>query len=152
VRFVVFDTESDGFAYEATKLHVLGFTYDGVNFETTNDYRVMRDFFNQEGVKYIGHNSVRHDLPLINRILGLNLQYLDFVDTLPLSWTINYQRDKHGLESYGETFGVPKPKVEDWNNLSYEEYAHRVSEDVKINWLLWKDLERKLGVLYGWDE
>lgn len=151
MRYLVFDTESDGLAYEATKLHVLSWTEDGSSFNTTGDYSKMREFFSQKGVKYIAHNCIRHDLPLLNRILGLDLTYLDFVDTLPLSWTINYDRDKHGLESYGETFGVPKPKIDDWEGLTYEQYAHRVTEDVKINWLLWKDLEKKLGVLYGWE-
>jgi hypothetical protein len=152
MRYVVFDTESDGFSDVATKLHVLGYTYDGVDYQTTDNYEKMREFFQQKGVKYIAHNGIRHDLPLLNRILGLDLGYLDFVDTLPLSWTINYGRDKHGLESYGETFGVQKPKITDWSGLTYEEYAHRVTEDVKINWLLWKDLQRKLNVLYDKDE
>lgn len=152
MRYVVFDTESDGFSDVATKLHVLGYTYDGIDYQTTDDYEKMREFFQQKGVKYIAHNGIRHDLPLINRLLGMGLRYVDFVDTLPLSWAINYQRDKHGLESYGDTFGVQKPKITDWSGLTYEEYAHRVTEDVKINWLLWKDLERKLGVLYGWED
>lgn len=33
----------------------------------------------------------------------------------------------------------------------YELMAHRCVEDVKINWLLWKELEEKLGKLYGWE-
>jgi hypothetical protein len=153
MRFIVVDSETDNLQDVATKVWVLGWSDDGVNFHTTNNYDEMRKVlsgdFNER--RLVCHNAVRFDLVVFNRLLGMDLSYLDFVDTLPLSWTINYQRDKHGLESYGETFGVPKPKITDWEGLTYEEYAHRVTEDVKINWLLWQDLQRKLNVLYDKD-
>jgi len=150
MRFIVVDSETDGFQDVCTKIHVLGWTEDGVNFNATSDYFEMRQVLSgsPKERRLVCHNAIRFDLPVFNRLLGRDLTYRDFVDTLPLSWTINYQRDKHGLESYGEAFGVPKPKIEDWSNASYEEYAHRVKEDVKINWFLWKDLERKLNILY----
>lgn len=153
MRFIVVDSETDNLQDVATKIHVLGWSEDGVSFSHTDNYDEMRKVLSgsHKDRKLVCHNAIRFDLVVFNRLLGMDLGYLDFVDTLPLSWTINYQRDKHGLESYGETFGVPKPKITDWEGLTYEEYAHRVTEDVKINWLLWKDLERKLGVLYGWD-
>jgi hypothetical protein len=44
--------------------------------------------------------------------------------------------------------GVAKPKVDDWQNLSFEEYAHRCEEDTKINWMLWKKMERRLKEIY----
>jgi hypothetical protein len=154
--YIVIDSETDGWAYSCSKIHVLGWTNDGINFHHTSDYFEMRQILSGSHKKrrLVCHNAIRYDLVVFNRLLGLDLTYLDFVDTLPLSWTINYQRSqlglKHGLESYGETFGVEKPKIDDWENLTYEDYAHRVTEDVKINWLLWKDLEKKLGVLYGY--
>lgn len=154
MKYIVVDSEGDGLAYDCTKLHVLGWTTDGISYNHTHDYKEMITVLSGSHTerKLVCHNAIRHDLVVFNRILGLNLTYLDFVDTLPLSWTINYQRDKHGLESYGEDAGVAKPKIDDWHNLSPEEYAHRVVEDVKINWWLWKDLEKKLGVLYGWED
>lgn len=152
MKYIVFDTESDGFAYEATKLHVFSWTEDGVNIFVTHDYDEMRQVLSQQDCMFVAHNAIRHDLPLINRILGLNLSHTKFVDTLALSWYINFSRDRHGLEQYGVEYGVPKPKVTDWNNLTPEDYAHRVREDVKINWKLWKELERKLKSLYGTDE
>lgn len=153
MNYIVIDTESDGFAYECSKIWVLGWTEDGINYNHTGSYDEMRSVLSGDHKerRLVCHNAIRHDLVAINRILGLNLTYLDFVDTLPLSWTINYDRNKHGLESYGEDYGVPKPEVEDWVGLSYEEYAHRVTEDCKIGWKLWKDLERKLDILYSND-
>ena len=150
MRYIVFDTESDGLAYGATKLHVFAWSEDGKTVEVTHDYQVMRDVMSQQDCMFVAHNAIRHDLPLINRILGLELDYTRFVDTLFLSWYLNFDRDRHGLEQYGIQYGVPKPKITDWNNLTPEQYAHRVTEDVKINYRLWKELERKLGALYGW--
>jgi hypothetical protein len=148
MRFVVFDTESDGLVHEATKIHVLGYTEDGKDVTTTHSYEDMRNFFTQPDVMFVCHNSVRFDMPLVNKILGLDLNYTQFVDTLALSWYLEHQEQQHNLAHWGEKLGVAKPEIEDWQNLTPEEYAHRVSEDVKINHLLWKRLERKLGVLY----
>jgi len=58
-------------------------------------------------------------------------------------------RSSYGLDSFGKDYGIPKPKVDDWENLTIEEYVFRCEEDVKINWRLWEDLRRKLMELYG---
>jgi DNA polymerase I-like protein with 3'-5' exonuclease and polymerase domains len=153
MKIIVLDSESDGLWKEATKLHVVAWTDDGETYHHTNDYEVMKSLLLEEDTRIVAHNSIRHDLPTFNKILGLNLNHTKFIDSLALSWYVNFERDKHGLEGYGIEYGVPKPKVEDWSSLSYEEYTHRCVEDVKINWRLWKDLERKLLKLYGnWDE
>ena len=145
----VIDCESDGLLDEATKIHVLSWTDDGLTINHTHDSDKMKGVLTEAGVRLIGHNVIRYDMPLFNKILGLSLDYRRFIDTLGLSWYIHFDRQKHGLEGYGEDYGVPKPKVDDWKNLTPEQYAHRCNEDVKINWYLWKDLERKLGMLYG---
>ena len=151
MKYIIVDSEGDGLAYDCTKLHVLGYSYDGIDYHHTGDYDAMRFILSgsHEDRRLVCHNAIRHDLVVFNRILGIDLTYRDFVDTLPLSWTINYTRQKHGLGSYGDDYGVPKPLVDDWAGLTYEEYAHRVVEDCKIQWRLWTDLEHKLGVLYG---
>lgn len=149
MKIIVLDSESDGLWKEATKLHVVAWTEDGETYNNTNDYEAMKSLLLEEGTRIVAHNAIRHDLPTFNKILGLNLDHTKFIDTLALSWYVNFDRDSHGLGKYGEEYGVPKPAVEDWSNLSYEEYAHRCVEDVKINWRLWKELEQKLVKLYG---
>lgn len=149
MKFIVLDSESDGLWKEATKIHVLSWTEDGENIKSTNDYEVMSKVLSEDNVFFVAHNSIRHDMPLMNKILNCNLNYKKFVDTLALSWYLHEDRGgRHGLESYGVDYGVPKPVVEDWENLTYEDYKHRCQEDVKINWLLWKDLWSKLLSLY----
>ena len=143
---IVFDVEADNLLDDATKIHCLSYTSDGKNYNTLFDYQDMRDLIlAQNGL--IGHNIVRYDAPLLEKILGIKIQARLF-DTLPMSWVLNYNRPKHGLESFGEDFGVPKPVIDDWQNLTPEEYAHRCTEDVKINWLLWQDLLKRFMFIY----
>lgn len=148
MNIIVIDSETDGWAYDCTKIWVLGWTQDGINYETTNDYDVMRGILSDPDAMFACHNAIRFDLVVFNRILGTSLLASQFIDTLALSWYLHYSRQKHGLESYGIDYGVPKPNIDDWQGLSYEQYQHRVIEDVKINWKLWKDLENKLNILY----
>ena len=143
---IVFDVEADNLLDDATKIHCLSYTYDGNKYDTLYDYNDMRDLvMSQRGL--IGHNIVRYDAPLLEKILGIKIKARLF-DTLPMSWVLNYDRPKHGLESFGEDYGVPKPQIDDWENLTREEYAHRCTEDVKINWLLWQDLLKRFMFIY----
>lgn len=144
---IVFDCETDGFLEEATKIHVLSFTRDGKTYHSLSDYQDMKKLLAEEKI-LVGHNIVRFDVPVLEKILGIKIKS-KLYDTLPMSWVINTDRPKHGLESFGEDFSVPKPVVEDWNNLSYEEYKYRCEEDVKINWLLWQNLIKRFKLVYG---
>ena len=143
---IVFDVEADGLLDQATKIHCLSYTSDGKDYKTIFDYSDMRDLIlSQHGL--VGHNIIRYDVPLIEKILGIEIKARLF-DTLPMSWVLNLTRSKHGLESFGEDFGIPKPHINDWHNLTNEEYAHRCTEDVKINWCLWQDLLKRFMFLY----
>lgn len=95
----------------------------------------------------IGHNIQRYDIPNLERLLNIKIK-ARLIDTLALSWYLYPQRSLHGLESWGEDFNVKKPEVEDWDNLSYEEYAHRCEQDVEINTLLWNKIKKHLSALY----
>lgn len=148
-KFRVIDSESDGLAYEATKLYILGWTDDGVSYHHTTNYSEMVNILSEPDTLFVAHNAIMHDMPLFNRLLGTNLTYKKFVDTLAISRYIHFNRQSHGLESYGEDYGVAKPEVNDWQNITPELAIHRVTEDVKINWLLWCDLKKKLETLYA---
>lgn len=140
----VFDIETDGF--NATKIHVLSWMGDDGNVHHTHDYVAMRIFFEEADI-LIGHNIIRFDIPQVEKVLGVQIK-AKLVDTLGLSWYLNFNRDRHGLEGYGVDYGVPKPVIKDWDSLTPEEYAHRCNEDVKINTRLWRDLDIKLNKLY----
>ena len=143
----LFDIETDGLYDEVTKIHVLSYTNDGVTFHSLFDYDDIRDFFFNNKV-LIGHNIVRFDLRVVEKILGIDLSKHKVYDTLPLCWYLDHERLKYGLEYYGEDYGIPKPEVNDWVGLTKEEYAHRCVEDVKINWRLWQEKLKQLKFLY----
>jgi len=147
MNILVLDSESDGLAYECTKLHVLSYTRDGETYHSTGDYDDMRAVINSADL-LVAHNSVRHDQVVFNRILGIPMDYTKWIDTLALSWYLYPERNRHGLADWGSDLGVAKPKVDDWQNLRFEEYAHRCEEDTKINWMLWKKMEKRLDEIY----
>jgi len=143
---MIFDIETDGLLDDLTKIHVMSYSPDGNKVYHTHDYDEMRRVL-LEADKLIGHNIIRFDIPAVEKVLNIKVKAM-LVDTLALSWYLNHSKSKHGLQSYGEDYGIPKPQIEDWNNLTPEQYAHRCDEDVKINSRLWRDLGYKLSKLY----
>jgi hypothetical protein len=142
----VFDIETNGLLNELTKIHVLSWSNDMGKVKHTHDYFEMRYvLLNSETL--VGHNIIRFDIPAVEKVLGIEVK-ARLIDTLALSWYLHHDRMKHGLEGYGEDYGVPKPVIKDWNTLTPQEYAHRCDEDVKINNRLWRDLDLKLNKLY----
>jgi len=145
----VVDIEADGL--NPTKIHVLsaGYKKDGKwEIVSTNDYDKMRGFLTEPKNTIVGHNFKMFDAPALSRILDIEIK-AEIIDTLPMAWYILPSRKKsYGLGAFGEEFGVPKPKIEDWDNLSYEEYKHRCEEDVKINIELFEKLSRDFFDVY----
>ena len=93
------------------------------------------------------HNLIRFDKPVFEKLLGIKIK-AKLVDSLAVSWYLDPMRQKHGLEVWGEEFGIPKPVIKDWHNLSSEEYLHRCEEDVKINKRLWDTQWNRLLAIY----
>jgi len=147
MKTYVWDIETNGLLDVLDKIHVISWQEVGTNeVHHTHDYDEMRAFISKAEV-LIAHNQIRFDIPAVEKVLGIKVK-ARLIDTLALSWYLNHDRIKHGLEGYGIEYGVPKPVVTDWNSLTPEDYAHRCCEDVKINSRLWRDLNAKLSRLY----
>ena len=146
MKLFVIDSESDGLVAESTKVHVLSYTDDGENYHSLFDYDEMREFLNQDAW-FVVHNGIRFDTRLFQKHLGVWVED-KIIDTLALSWAFNLDWPKHGLEYAGEQLGVEKPKVLDWHNEHHTVYKERCEADVKINWLLWKELSKQIKLLY----
>lgn len=151
----VADLEADNLLDFATKLHVLGFQMTDSDeiktFKAETESQRIVNFFKwhaDNGVPVVMHNGVSFDTPLMEKLFDLDLSNLMLIDTLALSWYLNPKRPKHGLGSFWEDYGIAKPEVEDWSEQPYEVYQNRVTEDVKINVALWKDLKYRLVELY----
>tara|TARA_R110000796_G_scaffold30122_1_gene80717 strand:+ start:3676 stop:4149 length:474 start_codon:yes stop_codon:yes gene_type:complete len=149
---VVFDIEADNLLMDVTKLHCLSYRYavEPDKVVTLTDDQDIGEFFVEAEAKdllLIGHFIIGYDLPTIHKLL--NIKYSGkLVDTLPLSWYLHHDRLLHGLDNYGEEYGVPKPKVTDWSEQPIEVYVNRCQEDTLINYHLWVQLKKKLQEIY----
>ena len=165
MEYAVFDIETDGLLDTVSKFHVGVMKYVGEISQTIAPYEDGRTFIltlveflrMRSGRKVVGHNIIRYDFPALKILYPDLSDKIDFlekncIDTLPLAWHLWFERaesnQSFGLADIGEYFGVPKPPIEDWVNLSYEQYAERCKEDVRITSLLAGKLFKRLFELY----
>ncbi len=114
----VFDIESDGLLEDATLFHVLSFQMaDGKKGNIDGgDHDRFRRFLNyhmDNEIPVVAHRGILFDVVLCEKLLEMDLSTLMVIDTLPLSWYLNVEREVHGLESFLEDYGIKKPKVGD---------------------------------------
>lgn len=146
---IVFDVEGNGL--NPTKFWCLSQCKVGTDkVRSTTSYKTMKKFLTSADI-LIGHNIARWDIPHLERVLDIKIT-AKIVDTLALSWYLYPNRVLHGLEYWGEEFGVPKPKIDNWEDLTTEEYVNRCNEDVKINTKLWNKIWKHLLALYKSEE
>ena len=146
----VIDIETDGLI--SSKIHVMSVGWKDSEGEwqikSTDDYDKMIDIITNPDNVIIGHNFKAFDVVELERVLEVEVT-AEIVDTLALAWYILPTRKKSfGLDAFGEDYGIPKPKIDDWEGLTYEQYKHRCEEDVRINIKVWEDLSRKLMDVY----
>jgi len=149
----VFDTEADGLLEEATKLHILSCELqDGKVINISSDeFSRVRSFIQyhiDKEIPVVAHYGIFYDIPLLEKLLGVDLSKLMVIDTVALSWYLNIDREVHGLDSFFDDYGIAKPVISDWENLTPEEYQHRCREDVRINKALWEDFKSRLTDMY----
>jgi len=154
-KATVFDIEGDGLLDEITKMHVLSFQMQGKDDVSSIDPRdgmerveKMFKWHIDNQVPVIAHYGILFDIPALEKLFGFDLSELMVIDTVAVSWYLNTDRKLHGLDSFHEDYGIKKPEIDDWKNLTYEEYRHRCEEDVKINKALWEDLKGRLIEMY----
>lgn len=153
-KATVADMEADGLLDEATKIHVLSYNMLGKTGSLSGEKESERikKFFQhhiETRTPIVMHNGITYDVPLAEKIYGIDLSELMLIDSLSLSWYLNTDRQVHGLDSFFSDYGIAKPKIDDWENLSYEEYVNRCEEDVKINVALWEDFKERLTDIYS---
>jgi len=143
MKIYVFDCEGDSLTPK--KFHVLSYaSKEGI--KSLEYYSEMREFLESADV-LIGHNIIRWDIPHLERLLEIKIK-ARLVDTLSLSWCLYPDRNRHGLEGWGEDLGTKKPEITDWSILSYEEYKNRCEADVEINLKLWNKMWKLLMKMY----
>lgn len=149
MTYSIFDIETDGLLDDVTKIHCMSVNKVTNGKEerfTITDYPSIRHFIEREEI-LVGHNIVQYDVPVLRKILGVNIK-ARLIDTLGVAWYLTPNRASNGLESWGETLGIAKPIIKDWQNLTKAEYIHRCESDVSINTLLFNEQVGYLRLLY----
>lgn len=105
----------------------------------------IKGFFTKtDGAVYVGHNILKFDGPVLNRICGSSLSAKNCIDTLILS-TLYHPSipDGHSLGAWGVRMGKEKISFNDFSRLSKEmiEYCHM---DVSITTELFRRLVRTM--------
>lgn len=154
MKYTVFDIETDGLLDEVSIIHCLcASVYENelvVKQVQLTDYERIKTFMLEQET-LVGHNIVRYDIPVLEKLLSIKIN-AKLIDTLALSWYLYPNRLKHGLEYWGDDFNIEKPKINDWKNLTSQEYAHRCTQDVLINSKLYKRQLLYLQELYNNNE
>lgn len=95
--------------------------------------RYLKELWGSPDCLLIGHNLLGYDWPILNTLLKLGTEDVSSlcIDTLIISKLVDYSRDGHSIEDYGEEFGLPKGKFSDWSKYSQEMEGYCV-RDVDI--------------------
>jgi hypothetical protein len=152
-RLFTADIETDGLLDTCTKHWVTSYTeldqkFNEIGSQNLYDEDEIKEFFGNPDNILIMHNGLAFDGPAITKIFGFKVE-AEIIDTLILSWYLYPKMQKHGLAYWGETLGIAKPEIDNWEDLSLEEYTHRCVEDVKIQTALWKQMFKHFMLLYG---
>jgi len=179
------DTEADGFVFEAKNLWVINLEdLDSDNKLQIHPYRDPKakqkflDWVNQYDKPNISfHNGLGYDIFVLMFILGIEYSVgpdsiegieVNFVDTFYLSMYLNPDRERHGIEYFGDKFNMPKldfrqnlidvgalspdaPEGEEFRNFHplMDSYCER---DTYIGKLTFIDLVREWTSVYKiWD-
>ena len=141
---VVLDIETDGF--NPTKIHCIVAKNIETNVVTVFAPGSMYSFNNwsKQVSEFIMHNGLCFDAPVLNRLLGSEIDPDKVTDTLVLSQLYNPIRDKgHGLKAWGEKLNMPKGG-EDVNFFTYNKaMLDYCKQDVEITHAVYNELQKE---------
>ena len=136
--YYVIDIEADSLT--PTKIHCL--CYENVVTDekgVLTDYDTIRDFLNNPYV-FIGHNALRFDLPVCNRLSHSAVGLSRIIDTLILSQLYSPSlAGGHSLGEWGKRLGSFKIEFDDFSRLT-QEMIEYCQQDVALTKLLYKKL------------
>jgi DNA polymerase-1 len=140
----IVDIETDGLRDECTQIFVVcvenAVTPEKYSFITKEEFNawVQRDF------KFVGHNSVVFDVPLLNSLWEAGIGISRVVDTFVLSMLYSPSLSGgHSLEAWGDRLKFPKLEHKDFTQYS-EEMRVYCENDTAVTKRLFSRLTRRM--------
>ena len=115
---VVFcDIETDGL--DATTIWCAVCRHNGVSEVICNEEDFKAYVSYREGCRFIFHNGIGFDVPVLERIWNFSFDRSMVTDTLILSRLADPSRSGgHSLRNWGNILGFPKGDHDDWSQLT----------------------------------
>lgn len=83
--------------------------------------------------KFVFHNGIGFDVPVLNRILGHTIKPQDVVDTLVVSRMLDYNiQGGHSLDAWGKRLGLYKGNFKDFEGGLTQEMIDYCVNDVEV--------------------
>jgi len=136
---LIFDLEADGL--DPTQIwvvcaHKLGSPNDPYVFKDADMFQKYVDDVDE----VIGHNIIGYDVPVLERLWGIDFSGKKITDTLVMSRLSEPSKlGGHGLKKWGEYLNFPKGDYDDWTRLTPEMIAY-CKQDVRVTEAVYKML------------
>lgn len=152
-QYLVIDIETD--ALDATKIWcaVIQDAHDPTNLWEfrPDEMDYLREFINtyseKPTTKWVGHNAISFDIPVLNRLLGTNIALSDVVDTLTLSYLYSPHIPMgHSLKAWGKRFNDDKIEFNDFSGYSKEMLEYCI-QDVALTVRVFDALTTKMNAV-----
>jgi hypothetical protein len=149
---IVFDIEANQLEFnEALRIWMLAYRLPGESPKWLKGDEIPAWFAGLPAdAVLVGHNVLRYDLPAIRQAYGVSWPVERTWDTLVASKMACADRHGHSLESWGETFQMPKGKFEDFEGGLSDEMVRYCLRDVEVTSKLYAHLLRIAPWLDGY--
>jgi DNA polymerase-1 len=143
MKIILADIETDGL--DPTKIHVMCCKnlFDGKTITMTDPASMAVYVVLAKDYKWVFHNGLNFDVPVINKLLGTGLiDPKQVVDTFVVSRLVDYKKFRtHSLEELGLYLGVPKSNFTGNWSVCAQDMVDYCEQDVRTLEKVWEYLK-----------